>query len=172
MSLIMKRVLSILASVLVYISCFSQIRTGIKDNVTYIVPTIENFITLCNCSESEFVSYMKRYNYSEENSNAKWISYSASLDNFLVHAVVNFDYAYGGNSIISWLPKGEIYPSNAVSNMYRKLRPHYLRMEEQSEVFAFNYRGKAYGVMIQNCDKAYIIRVICFGTSDSRLSVL
>ena len=115
---------------------------------------------------------MKQYHYSEQNSNAQWISYSASPDNFLVHAVVNFDYAYGGKSIIAWLPKDEIYPQNTIPEMYRKLRPHYLRTEDQSEVFAFNYRGKAYGVMVQNYDKTYIILVISFGQSDNRLSEL
>lgn len=168
----MKRILTFFVSALLCISCFPQILTGTKDNVTYIVPTIENFITLCNCSESEFASYMKQYHYSEQNSTAQWISYSASLDNFIAHAVVNFDYAYGGKSIIAWLPKDDFYPKNAVSEMYRKLRPHYLRTEDQTEVFAFNYGEKAYGVMIQNNDKFYIIRIINFEHSDNRLSEL
>lgn len=168
----MKRISIFFASILISIGCYSQIQTEVKDNVPIILPTLENFISLCDCSESEFVSYMKMYNYSEKNSSAQWISYNASLDHYMVHAVVDFEYAYGGNSIIAWLNKSEMYPSTAMSDIYRKLRPHYIRTEDQTENFAFNHKGKAYGVMVQNIDIAYVIRVINFGHADSRLSEL
>lgn len=168
----MKKIAFLIVGLILSLQAMAQVQTGVKDNVTYIVPSVENFITLCNCSQSEFQSIMKRYHYSENESSAQWMSYMASLDNFLVHAVIYFDYAYGGGSLISWLPKDEMYPRDAMSTIYSKLRPHYIGMEDGLEKFAFNYRGYAYGMMISNTDKAYIIRTIRFGAVDSRLSEL
>ncbi len=168
----MKKVIILFIGLVLSLQAMGQVQTGVKDNVTYIVPSVENFITLCNCSQAEFQSIMNRYHYSENGSSAQWLSYMASLDNFLVHAVTNFDYSYGGGNLISWLPKDEMYPRDAMSTIYSKLRPHYIGMEDGLEKFAFNYKGFAYGMMISNTDKAYIIRTIRFSTADSRLSEL
>lgn len=169
----MKKIFFAIIGLILSIQAFGQVQTGVKDNVTYIVPSVENFITLCDCSQSEFETIMRRYHYSENDSSAEWLSYMASLDNFLVHAVVNFDYGYGGGTLISWLPKEEVYPRNAMSTIYSKIRPHYIGTDEDGlEKFAFNYRGSAYGILVRNAEKAYIVRTINFGAADSRLTEL
>lgn len=162
-----------LIALLFCFNCYSQfVRTGVKDGVTYITPCIENFTYLSTVSESTFATIMNEYHYSEDGGSAQWYSYTASLDNFLVHAVTNFDYAYGGKSIISWIPQSEMYPHTALQDIYRKLRPHYVRKDGGKELFAFNYDGKAFGVIICKKEKFYIIRTNYLGAADSRLKNL
>lgn len=115
---------------------------------------------------------MNQYHYSEGESNAQWYSYTASLDNFLVHAVTNFSFACSGRAVIGWLPKSEMYPKTAMQDMYNKLRPHFLRNENGEELFAFNYDGKAFGCIIKNSGKFYIVRVNYYGNADGRLKNL
>lgn len=146
--------------------------TGVKDGVTYIKPCVENFAYLSTVSESTFDITMRDYYYAEGDGSAQWRSYTASLDNYLVHAVSNYDYAYGGKSIICWIPKSEMYPHTAVRDIYNKLRPHFLRRENGGELFAFNYDGKAFSCIIVNNEKFYIIRTNYYGSADSRLKNL
>lgn len=151
---------------------FGQVQTDIKDGVTYIIPNIENLISLCNCTEDQFMNIMTKYHYSDNESDAQWIKCMASIDNYLVHAVTNFDYYYKGGVIISWHPKNEMYPKSSVSEILRRLRPHFMRNEDDTDFFAFNYKGNAYGVMMVNDGNFYIIRTSNLGNSDSRLSEL
>lgn len=154
-------------------NCHAQfVITGIKDGVKYIMPCVENFARLSTLSESAFASIMMDYHYSEGESSAQWYSYTASIDNYLVHAVSNYDYAYGGKSVICWIPKSEMYPETAVQDIYRKLRPYFLKRDDAGDLFAFNYDGKAFGCIISNREKIYIIRTNYFGSADGRLGSL
>lgn len=107
----MKRLFLSIIAIFICLNSFSQfVITGTKQGVNYIKPCIENFAYMSTLDYTTFSRYMEQYHYSEGESNAQWYSYTASLDNFLVHAVTNFNYAYGGRSIICWIPKSEMYP--------------------------------------------------------------
>jgi hypothetical protein len=170
----MKKIILLLFLAFSTFTCYGQINSGVKDGVPYISPTIKNFITLTNCSYREFSEIMDKYNYSAKDSYSEYVTYSASLDNYLVHAVsvAFFDYFYKGGSIVVWITKDEMYPASTMSDIYSQLRSHYIRSEGQTELYAFNYRGKAYGIMLKKESKAYILRMIDYGKADSRLSEL
>jgi len=149
--------------------CFSQIKTGVKDGVTYICPTIENFMLMSRYQERDFDALMNKYHYSIIDESAKIRAYCASLDNFIVHAVVNFDYKFGGG-INVWIPKTQMYPQTAIRDLYQKLRPHYQKTENDIEFFAFNYGNRAYGVTVSKTEEQYIISIIPFNVPDDRIS--
>lgn len=169
----MKRLFLSIIAIFFCLNSFSQfVIIGTKQGVNYIKPCIENFAYMSTLDYTTFSRYMEQYHYSEGESNAQWYSYTASLDNFLVHAVTNFSYAYGGRSIICWIPKSEMYPKTAMQDIYQKLRPHFLRNENGGELFAFNYDGKAFGCIIMNQSEFYVIRMNYYGNSDKRLKNL
>ena len=169
----MKKIIFALIALFFCFNSYSQsVISGVKDGVSYITPCVENFAYLSTVSQSTFARIMDEYHYSESGGSAQWYSYTASLDNFMVHAATNYDYAYGGGAIICWIPKAEMYPYTAIQDIYRKLRPHYVRRDQDGELFAFNYNGKAFGCIIINSDKFYVIRTNYFGAADSRLQIL
>ena len=169
----MKKIFFFLISTIICLSCCAQsLRTGVKGRVTYITPCIENFIYLCNLGQSEFNNTMKQYHYSDPKYRDSWLSYMASLDNFIVHAVMYFDYNISGNSIVCTLPKDQMYPTTAMSDIYGRLRPHYFRNEDGIDYYAFNYNGHAYGVMIKDNGDDYYVRIDHCGYSDERISEL
>ena len=169
----MKKIFFFFISTIICLSCCAQtLRTGVKERVTYITPCIENFIYLCNLNQSEFDNTMKQYHYSGPKRMDSWLNYMASLDNFIVHAVIIFDYSIDGDCIVCTLPKDQMYPKTAMSDIYGRLRPHYLRNEAGLDYYAFNYVGHAYGIMIKDDGDDYLIRVNHFGYSDERISEL
>lgn len=169
----MKRIVLTLFVIALCFNCYSQfIITGTKNGVTYIKPCLENFTYMSTLDHYTFSGYMNQYHYSEGESDAQWYSYVASLDNYVAHAVTNFDFAYRGGTIICWLPKSELYPRTAIQDIYQRLRPHFLRREDGGELFAFNYKGKAFGCIIVNQTNNYILNMTYFGKSDNRLKEL
>lgn len=130
-----------------------------------IQPTIGNFISLCDMSESQFVAAMKAKGYFPTEDSGNPISYwNASIDNLAYAFAVNtweYDVLSGWRSYI--VKKEYIYPKNSMTNLIRSLRPYYyarkcvLYDDKPSDVFKIERNGKVYAIFITDLGEYYYV---------------
>lgn len=102
---------------------------GNGQSMCVIPPTINNFIYLLNCSEDEFRNEMSYYKYFEEGSKGKYISYwNGSTTNFMyAKACTRFAYNLMRDEIRCIVADDMVYPTDAISELYRKLKLYYVK---------------------------------------------
>lgn len=114
-----------------------------------IKPTVGNFAKLLSLNEVEFEEIMKKYGYFEENSAGKYRAFwNGSLTNFIETKCVNtFNYNIIGNEVRFFLYDDMQYPVDAMSSLYRELKPYYNQSKANSEgntVDYFVFKGGEY----------------------------
>ena len=167
----MKRLISILI-LCVTITCCAQTLTSVSKayghgySLNVIQPTIENFISLCDMSETQFISAMKSKGYfPTENNVGNPISYwNGSIDNFAYAFAVNT----GEYNILSdWrtyiVKKEYIYPNNSMTDFIRSLKPYYyarkcvIYEDTPSDIFKIERNGKVYAIFITDLGDYYYV---------------
>lgn len=114
-----------------------------------IKPTVENFAKLLSLNEVEFEKIMKKYGYFEENSAGKYRAFwNGGLDNFIYTKCVNtFNYNIIENEVRFFLSDDMQYPVDAMTSLYRELKPYYNKSKLNSEgntVDYFVFKGGEY----------------------------
>lgn len=135
-------------------------------SMTVIKPTINNFISLLSLSETQFESTMKRYKYFEENSSGKYRSFwNGSLDNFTYAMCVNtFSFNVMQNEIRFMVSHDMIYPSDAITSLYRGLKPYFQTSGVGADglpidLFSFKKDGFVYSFYIRNTGTIFDVTV-------------
>ena len=135
--------------------------------MTVIKPTVMNFITLLSLDEASFVSVMKKYKYFEEDNGGKYRTFgNGSLDNYAyAHCANSYSYSMTRDEIRFFVAKEMIYPSTAMTDLYRELRPYYKdsKPNEQGgsiDLYMFNYGNSSYSFFITIYPKYYDVTVV------------
>jgi hypothetical protein len=135
-------------------------------SMTVIKPTINNFISLLSLSETQFESTMKRYKYFEENSDGKYRTFwNGSLDNFTYAMCVNtYCFNVMQNEIRFMVSSDMIYPADAMTSLYRSLRPYYKTSGVGTDglpidLFSFKKDGFVYSFYIRNTGTMFDVTV-------------
>ena len=168
----MKKLIVILF-VLISINCNAQTLDvvyksyGSGYSMTVIKPTATNFITLLSLDEMSFVSTMKKYKYFEEDNGGKYRTFgNGSLDNYAyAHCANSFSYSMTRNEIRFFVAKDMIYPSSAMTDLYRELRSYHKDSKQDSQgytvdLYMFNYGESTYSFFITAYPEAYDVIVI------------
>ncbi len=171
----MKKLIFLL-TLCITLTCGAQGLTSISKpygygySVNVIQPTIENFISLCDMSETQFVSTMKANGYFPTENNGNSIAYwNGSIDNFAYAFAVNtWEY----NILSDWrsyiVKKEYIYPSNSMTDFIRSLKPYYyarqcvLYNDIPSDVFKIERNGKVYAIFITDLGEYYYVHARIF----------
>ena len=135
--------------------------------MTVIKPTVMNFIILLSLDEASFVSVMKKYKYFEEDNGGKYRTFgNGSLDNYAyAHCANSYSYSMTRDEIRFFVAKEMIYPSTAMTDLYRELRPYYKdsKPNEQGgsiDLYMFNYGNSSYSFFITIYPKYYDVTVV------------
>ncbi len=166
----MKKICLIALFLLSICTCYSQIKIDVKENITYIVPNIENMILLCNSSENTFRAIMEKYGYQEEGMSAQYISYHPNVLHYMIKAATIFNYHCTGDSVNMGISIDHESPRGSIAELYNKLRPHFVRKDGIKELFAFTYKGTSYVLSIARDDSFCITQIIRCQDYDNRLS--
>lgn len=137
--------------------------------IKVIQPTIDNFIRLCDMTETQFVSEMKANKYFLIDDTANPIGYwNGSIDNFAYAFVVNSFYRNILSDETEYMVKKEyIYPQSSMSDFIRSLKPYYYARkavfyDTPSDVFKIERYGKVYGIFITDLGDKYDVRIRTF----------
>lgn len=140
---------------------------GSGHSMAVIVPTINNFIELSAMSESEFERTMQLYKYFENDNEGKYRSFwNGSLDNFAYANCVNtFSYNVMRDEIRFYVSRDMVYPQNAITELYRELRPYYKDSKINSQgytvdLFAFKIDDAGYYFYITESDSLFDILML------------
>ncbi|MGM9795525.1 MAG: hypothetical protein ACI3ZZ_04830 [Candidatus Aphodosoma sp.] len=171
----MKKLIFIL-SLCITITCGAQNLTSVSKayghgySVNVIQPTIENFISLCDMSESQFVSAMKAKGYfPTEDSGNPIVYWNGSTDNFAYALAVNtWEY----NILSDWrsyiVKKEYIYPNNSMTDFIMSVKPYYYARkcviydDKPSDVFKIERNGKVYAIFITDLGEYYYVHARIF----------
>lgn len=168
----MKKLIVILF-VLISINCNAQTLDvayksyGSGYSMTVIKPTATNFITLLSLDEISFVSTMKKYKYFEEDNGGKYRTFgNGSIDNYAyAHCANSFSYSMTRDEIRFFVMVDMIYPSSAMTDLYRELKPYHKDSKQNSQgytvdLYMFNYGTSTYSFFITAYPDAYDVTVI------------
>ncbi len=140
---------------------------GGKYSICVIRPTIDNFIYLLNCTESQFKSEMLYYKYFELDTPGKFLSYwNGTLDNFMeAKACTSFFYSLLGNELRCSVPTDMVYPSDAISSLYRDLKPYFVKSGHgpngnSIDSFKLTKSGTVYEFYLTEVDSSYYITIL------------
>lgn len=168
--------LTFLLTLWITITCGAQNLTSVSKtygsgySVNVIQPTIENFILLCDMSESQFVSAMEAKGYFPTGDSGNPITYwNASLDNLAYAFAVN---SWEYNILSGWrtymVKKEYIYPNNSMTDFIRSLTPYYYARkcviydDKPSDVFKIERNGKVYAIFITDLGEYYRVHARIF----------
>ena len=139
--------------------------------INVIQPTIDNFIKLCDMTESQFVSEMKSNKYFQIDETANPIGYwNGSIDNFAYAFVVNSFYRNILSDETEYMVQKEyIYPQSSMTDFIRSLKPYYyarkaLFYDTPSDVFKIERNGKVYAIFITDLGELYDVRIRTFAS--------
>lgn len=140
---------------------------GEKYSICVIKPTIQNFISLLSLDENQFELVMKEYKYFEENSSGKYRAFwNGTLDNYVYAECVNtYNFNVMRNEIRFFVASDMVYPSDAITSLFRALKPYYKMSKPNEEsipvdYFAFKENGFMYEFFILSTLKLYDITVL------------
>ena len=135
-------------------------------SIAVIKPTIPNFVTLLSLTESEFERKMKQYNYYEDDKPGKYRSFSnGSITNFMYTKCVNtYLYNIMKNEIRFFVSIDMIYPSDAISLLYRELKPYFVDSKLNTngnsvDYFAVKYENSVYDFFVTNTGTMYDVTI-------------
>lgn len=135
-----------------------------------IQPTIENFIALCDMTESQFISAMKVKGYFPIEGSGNPLEYwNGSIDNFAYAFAINtFEY----NVLNGWrsfiVKKEYMYPKNCMTDFIRSLKPYYFARkcaiyeDTPSDVFRIESNKQVYAIFITDLGEYYYVHARIF----------
>ncbi len=129
-----------------------------KEGVPVILPTISNLTTLCELSENSFKSIMTNNKYIRDKdfeTNPLAICYSNGIDGYMYNCSNNITYSteYNYIYIVFSVNKNRVYPPNAVSDLFDKLKPYYVKTDSGYYIYSYN----DYNIMVQYAKDLYLI---------------
>lgn len=171
----MKKLLFFIISFIAISSSAQGLQYDVKNyghgySLKIIEPTIDNFILLCDMTESNFVYSLKSMGYflNPDSSSPAPDYWNGSIDNFAYAKAINSFSRYPNGWIVYWGEKQYQYPSNSFSNFLSELSPYYYEQTDQiypgrnSDVYKITRNGYVYGIFITNMGKAWDVHAYRF----------
>jgi hypothetical protein len=138
---------------------------GPKYFMTVIKPTVNNFITLLSLNESQFEILMDRYKYERLDGGGRYLSFwNGNVDNFAFAKCVNtFSYSEIRDEIRFSVNYDMIYPSDAMTSLFRELRPYFKNETSGDNGYAVDFYAFKMGAF------AYCFYIYSSKSSDGTL---
>ena len=148
----------------------------IKSNTYSIIPTLDNLLTLARGTEYSFTSLMKKYGYTEHDSDGTSVDFwnGDGLDTYINNATVTgLRYVLGRKTVWCYVSVKSVSESRSqcLNNFYRSIRPYYLTNDDRNgyQIFGFNDSGQAIGVATTNTGDYTFIELWVDGPAKERL---
>lgn len=173
-----KRIILLILAILISPNILSAQSLNVerKSNSYSIIPTLDNLLTLAHCTEYSFTSLMKKYGYTEHDSDGTSVDFwnGDGLDTYINNATVTgLRYVLGKKTVWCYVSVKSISDSRSqcLNNFFRSIRPYYITNDDRGgyQIFGFNDSGEAIGVATKTTGDFTFIELWVDGPAKERL---